>query len=394
MPKKTVLFCLFSILCLFAPFSQFALSSQQPHDHMVHSLASLLFYMRERERSCVASESEIQFSQEDIVNLWNKVGDGLSSHIPPHVFLFNQAYQYYEEASRHMQREEYADAQKFFHTSSRILDQLWNEVIELEENEWIEFFPSFVTRNKKDANFENNPYLSSMARKAIKPYLLPLNHPRRSFLDSIFLKTRATADEEAFYAAGFRIIAKRPRSYVCVATHLKMRGYLVKAYLDTELQEKFNKKSWEWLVRRCKGASKIRNVIRKYHLRHFVVPDKWIYCLPPEPSPPNDQQHTRHLALLLVRRMKLASKRRNYHAWFHEITEEHLDELFEIISRAKGASYRPDNVAYLKNRQFAFIDTEYPSKGPDFNSIREYLSPEMRNYWDFIVRNGGYKIKE
>lgn len=249
-------------------------------------------------------------------------------------------------------------------------------------------------RRKEDLNFKKNPYLSPRARESIKPHLLPLKHKERSFLDSIFLKTRVTVDEETFCQAGFVIIAKRPRSYICVAKHPKMPKYLVKVYLDTELNKKFNKKSWEWLVRRCEGANQIREVIRKHHIRHFVVPRKWIYCLPPDPSPPEDHLHTRHLAILLVERMNLASKRRNYHAWSHYITEEHLNELFEIISRAKGSSYRPDNIAYLQNDQFAFIDTEYPARGPDFNSIRRYLNDEMRNYWDNLVINAGYQIED
>lgn len=255
-------------------------------------------------------------------------------------------------------------------------------------------WPSSILRSKRDPNLKKNLFISNRARKAMSSYMLPFNHPKRKFLDSIFLKTRATVDEETFLQSGFTIIFKRPRSYICVAEHPNLTGYLVKVYLDTELNQKFHKQSWEWLVRRCEGANKIRQVIADLNIRHFVVPDKWIYCFPAEPSPPDDPQHTRHLALLLVRRMKLTSKQRNYYAWSHDITTEHLDELFEIISRAKGSSYRPDNIAYLKNGQFAFIDTEYPTQGPDFNGIRKHLNPEMRNYWDTIVKEGGYTIAD
>jgi hypothetical protein len=273
-------------------------------------------------------------------------------------------------------------------TNAEVLNQLWEEEIEQEENLLIDF--SSLLRSQSNFKLKNFSHLPSAARKAMLPYLLPIKHPLYKVLDSIFLKVRATVDSETFYQTGFRTIAEGPRSYILVAKHKKLPGHLVKAFLDTELREKYDKQSWEWLVNRCKGAMKIRKIIKEYGIRHFVVPDKWIYCLPSEPSPPQDSAHTRHLAILLVTDMKLASEKHNEHAWSHYITEEHLDELFEIISRAKGSSYRPDNIAYTKNGKFAFIDTEYPTHGPDFKSIRPYLNWKMRHYWDSLVKQRGY----
>jgi len=246
--------------------------------------------------------------------------------------------------------------------------------------------------NPQADDIDSNPYISPKAREAMRPYLLPTTHRLHCIMDSIFLKTRATTDEKSFRKAGFQIIAKGPRSFVCVAKHKKFPRYLVKVYLDDELQKKLNMQSWKWLVKRCKGAKKIRDIIRQNNFRHFVVPAKWIYCLPPHPSPPNDAQHTRHLAILVVERMKLVSESKNLKAWKHKITREHLDELFEILRKAKGSSYRPDNIAYTTEGTFAFIDTEYPFAGPDFGRIRKYLNREMRNYWDRLVISHGYKL--
>ena len=184
-------------------------------------------------------------------------------------------------------------------------------------------------------------------------------------------------------------LATGPRSYISVARHPEMPHYLVKVYFDTVLQEKRNRASWEWLVQRCEGVRKVQQVIRDKHIHNFEAAKKWIYCLPPEPSPPKDRLHMRHFALLLVTDMDLVPKELNHFAWKNYITEEHLDELYLIISRAKGSSYRPDNIAYTNKGNFAFIDTEYPAQGPDFRSIRRYLSSEMRAYWDRVVSNGG-----
>ncbi len=168
-----------------------------------------------------------------------------------------------------------------------------------------------------------------------------------------------------------------------------MPGYLVKVYLDTVLKKKQNRASWQWLVKRCQGAAQVSDIIEQGGIQHFVVAKKWIYCLPPEPSPPFGKHYTRHLALLVVTDMQLTPEQENLDAWYHIITPKHLDELYLIMSHAKGSSYRPDNIAYTRTGQFAFIDTEYPSRGPDFNSIRRHLRPAMLTYWDRLVKNGG-----
>jgi hypothetical protein len=360
----------------------------------IPALASLIFHINEWEERLISlhpDADQIIFSDEDIAHLWNKVNHGLSfqsAHFIERLSLFNQAYQFYEQAHAEACQGKIKKARKFLYFSSQLLNQLWQEATEKEIP--LALPSSLTVRGQKDPNFRNNPYVSAQARQAMSPYLLPFKHPMRLMLDAIFLKARVTTDEDTFYRAGFEIIAQGPRSYICVAKHNKMPGYLVKAYLDTELKEKFDRKSWQWLVRRCQGASKIRHIIQSRHIRYFIVPDKWIYCLPAEPSPPNDSAHTRHLAVLLVSDMNLTSEKRNYYAWSHDITKRHLDELYEIISRAKGSSYRPDNIAYTKNGKFAFIDTEYPTKGPDFKSIRKYLNSEMRQYWDQLIKHGGH----
>ncbi len=404
MQIQSILLCFFLSICHLSHLSVYADASKNSlvqttlNDGYIHALASLVFHTQTLEKQLDSDFSlaeDMIFSADDAALLWAKARHILSlcatnSNLIHHLYFLEDALKQYEHANDCMQAGNLQEAQKGLQASFRLLRQLWEEAIELEENLSSDFLISAIVRKKADPNFEDNPHIPSTARKMMKPYLLPLNHPKRSVLDAIFLKKRVTTDRESFYQAGFKTIAKGPRSYVRVAKHAKLSGYLVKAYLDTVLEKKYNKESWEWLVRRCEGASKIRSIIRKYKIQHFTVPDKWIYCLPADPSPPNDAQHTRHLALLLVTNMNLASKSRNYHAWLHYITKEHLDELYMILSRAKGSSYRPDNIAYTNLGKFAFIDTEYPSKGPDFSSIRSYLNQEMLNYWDNLVKQGGY----
>lgn len=251
-----------------------------------------------------------------------------------------------------------------------------------------EYKIDLISRSKGDPNLENNQYIPEAIKEKMRPHLISLHHPMRKVLDKLFMRKRITVDSKTFRKAGFHILATGPRSFVKVARHRYLPGYLVKANLDTTTQLKGERESWEWFVYRCRGAKKVKDVIKSKKIKHFVVADKWLYCLPEEPSPPNDYAHRRHLAILLVTDMDLAPEEENLEAWKSIITKEHLRELYTIIARAKGSSYRPDNISYTNSRKFAFIDTEYPTAKPDFKSIRHYLNADMKIYWDKLVKNG------
>jgi hypothetical protein len=68
------------------------------------------------------------------------------------------------------------------------LHTLWEEAIEAEISEDL---PNLITstliqRRQSDPNFDHNPHIPPKARKKIYAHLLPLQHPIRAFLDSIF----------------------------------------------------------------------------------------------------------------------------------------------------------------------------------------------------------------
>jgi len=210
-----------------------------------------------------------------------------------------------------------------------------------------------------------------------KGHILPANHPGKRALDAIFLSRRATKDEATFEASGFKTLFQKSRSFIRVASHPSLPGYLVKVYLDSEQRQKRNRAGWEWLVQRCEGAEKIRKIIEQNKIKHFQVPGKWLYPLPSQPDSTSLDQPF----VLLVHDMGLVSREENEVAWKSLITREHLNELHLIITRAGGSSYRPDNIWLTRRGKFAFIDTEYRTKTVDYESIISYLSPEMRNYW-------------
>lgn len=235
-------------------------------------------------------------------------------------------------------------------------------------------------------DFDSNPYVTKEERKALAPYLLPLDHPAKWILDSIFLSQRASLNEESFAAAGFITLYSQPRSFIKVARYPGLCGYLVKVYLDTELRDKQGTPGWKWFARRIKGANTIRNYIEDEGIKHFVAPRKWVYPLPLDPPVPQDLAFKRKNEILVVEEMPLVSEQENLHAWKHYVTKEHLKEFYRIITIAGGCAFRPDNVVYTREGKFAFIDTEYPGKMTDYSVIIPYLSDEMAAFWKRLVK--------
>lgn len=234
-------------------------------------------------------------------------------------------------------------------------------------------------------DFDQNPYFTKKEKEQIKPYLLPFNHPTRFYLDYIFSNSRVIQDANTFDAAGFISKFIQPRSFIRVASHPYIPGYLVKIYLDDELRIKKNTPGWKWFVNRARNAKLIRRYIRQNGFKYFVAPQKWIYPLPINTSPPNDPMFSRKNEILIVEDMQLVSEAENLEAWKTVITKKHLEELYEIISYAGGFSYRADNVAYTKDGKFAFIDTEHSHRLSNYAAILPYLSPEMATYWKRLV---------
>ncbi|MEM1281960.1 MAG: hypothetical protein AAGG81_00245 [Chlamydiota bacterium] len=243
------------------------------------------------------------------------------------------------------------------------------------------------TSIKSYNGFRTNPYTTKEYRKTVSPYLMPANHPIKEMLDEIFTKNRVTSDLETFKTAGFQLIPTNQRSHIVVARHPALPGYIVKVALDSEKKQKFNRPSWVWLARRCELANKIRAVIRKQKCYLFTVAQKWIYPLPTTP-PTLKKDYERKNEILVVTDMELANDSENEEAW-KNMTKTHLKQLYTIITYAGGCSYRKDNIPVTKSGKFAFIDTEYPHRTPNYQTVIDFLSPEMRKYWMRLVDKGG-----
>lgn len=229
-------------------------------------------------------------------------------------------------------------------------------------------------------NFDKNPFIQRDMKNEMAPYLLPKTHTMKPILDNIFSTSRVTSSIDTLKAAGFKILYVKEASYIIVASHPQVPGYLFKIYPDTEVRTRLNKPSWKWLLNRCKGAKIIKKIIKKNNIKNFTVPDKWLYPLPPFPA-----QGVQHPVILLVKDMKLVSGDATKAAWQTVVTKKHLDELYIILSQGSGSNFLSGNVPFTKDGTFTFIDTEYPHRNINLTKVKLYIAPELHPYWDQLI---------
>lgn len=343
----------------------------------IQAVSSLLFHVNEI-RSPRFVEDPITFENKDIESLW-------SSAAYLDVKQIEEAKKIYESGTKNL-----CDLSE----CAEKLRSIWLYSIDAEflHNETINTGHHLSTIHRYSLNnSENNPLWTKEVKSEISPYLLPNDALITPVVDSIFNQGRVTYNDASLLQGGFEILFKQPRSYIVVARHPALPGMLFKLYYDTETRIKRKTPGWRWFARRCKGASLIKKVIAQKDIKNFIVPEKYVYVLPPHSAPVKSPKVDPKVAVLIVKDMQLVQMELNLMAWKTMINHEILDELYLIISRANGSSYRPDNIPYTYFGKFAFIDTEYPTCDPDYESMKPYLSDEMRQYWSELVKKGGPK---
>lgn len=209
-------------------------------------------------------------------------------------------------------------------------------------------------------------------------YLLPDQHPLRQALDTLFAEPCVLDSQTTLNDAGF-VTLYHQASGMRVLRHASLPGYLIKTYVNTEWKRSGD--DIQWMVDRCLGAENIRHLIQQKNLRHFTVPDKWIYFLPGQPFSNPQQQ----IAVLVVTNMKLVSRKNSVKAWKTRITKQHLQELYCLLSHGFGSLYLPYNIPYTKKGTFACIDTAYPYRKFTYEPVKRYLAPHMSAYWDRLT---------
>lgn len=242
-----------------------------------------------------------------------------------------------------------------------------------------------IIREHLPHSYSYNPYVDIAIWDKLKPYFLPFDHPVRSFLDEIFQNDRATLSRESMIQAGFELHAPKDPTNLVVGNHMFLEGYLVKAYLDTQLFDETDN-----FFRRITGAKSIKKCIQKHgYGKLFQVPKKWIYPLPLNPSPPNCPLYRRKNFVLIVEDMHLLNHHENGKCFKKKITTKILDALFTLLTE-EGLidSVTRGNIPFNIEGKMNFIDTEHHHLWPiPYQTLLKYLNPEMQKYWQSLIDN-------
>lgn len=385
------LFCFFALSFPYCESKERIERYQKDSEKMFYSISSLCFHLdeliQEEKAEIEPNEEKIVFNEEEIAYLWSEASKNTS-------FLSQvcKARQYYYQASENGDNPALSHA--LYAKSKHLLNRIWKELDSkfferaISASADTDFFPNYYRAlTAAYPHLEKNPTINNKIAKSITPFLIPIDHLLKQSLDDIFEKSRAIKNANAFKEAGFEtLFIQNLHSFIRVARHEELPGYLLKVYLDSEPNERA-REGWKYLAKRCEGAANVRELIKSKEMVYFTVPDKWLYVLPVTPSLTSKDQPV----LLVVTDMNLVSESETEEAWKTKVTPQHLDELYCVISHGFASSGLVRNVPYTKDKTFAFIDTEKPNKTPKYDKVKQYLSKEMKGYWDKLVKSGGKK---
>ena len=234
-------------------------------------------------------------------------------------------------------------------------------------------------------NFTYNPLITEHMKRKMAHYLLPMDHPARAALDTIFSKSGVIKNSKSVRKAGFKILFSQKKSHIRVLRHPRLRGYLLKVYLDTERNIPRGMPGWKRLTMRCVVAEKIKSIIAHHGFTSFIVADKWIYPIPADGLGSGSSRP--QPVVLLVRDMRVYNTRNSARAWREKAGYETIRELFEIFKRGYGSAFLVGNLPYTHSGRFAFIDTEFGKRKLPMIHLARYFSPRMRNYWWSLMRH-------
>lgn len=242
-------------------------------------------------------------------------------------------------------------------------------------------------KKEKDtvADYTYNPHVPLELWMQLKPYFLPVDHPIKNKLDHLFHQNRRiTLSEENFVAAGFSITRPNRPINAIVTGHKKLKGYLVKVYLDSQIAIP----EWQMWLKRIQGTEVIHACLKKHNYNEFVLPQKWIYPLPAEPSPSSNDSFHRKNFILVVEDMHILDHKENEKAYKQKMTRQLLEALYTVLTECQLTDcIYIGNMPFTRDGQIAFIDTELFYNGiPKLGRLKKYLSTPMQNHLERLMQ--------
>lgn len=265
-------------------------------------------------------------------------------------------------------------------------DHLLEESFE-DDPDLVEYFEILSNSLHRPAiSYPYNSYVSEDLWESLKPYFLPIDHPLKNRLDRLFQKHRVTESQKTFEEAGFGKPKMRQPTNIVIGKNPRFPAYIFKVFLD----EQPFVCEWDSWIRRIEGARAVQRCISDHHFDHFQVPQKWIYPLPEDPSPPNHPRYHRKNFILIAENMNILDSKANLKAFKKEMTPQMLEELYIILTEVGlFDSIFPSNIPFTKKGDIAFIDTEHhdPSASIAYGRLTPFLSTNMQKYWESLTKH-------
>lgn len=231
------------------------------------------------------------------------------------------------------------------------------------------------------------PELTYEEWSEIAPYLMTEHHPAKKILDVLLSQKRALSSIEEFRSAGFSTQGIRNWSGIVVATHPKLKDFLVKLFLDD--QQDVNE--LQKFMKRIYGARKAQEIVTAHGWeRIFKVPKKWLYIVPENP-PPLQTLSKRKQFILVVENMHILDSKQNSAKWKDDhLKKSFLDILYLFLTEG-GFSDSPmaHNIPFAKDGRVAVIDTEYYNGPVPYKKLLKDLHSSRAKYWQRLIDKGG-----
>lgn len=226
-----------------------------------------------------------------------------------------------------------------------------------------------------------SPYVDGAVWFQVQPFFLPENHPVKPKLDRLFSK-RVTKNSETLKKAGFTRPDPMKFSKTIVSPNKDIPGYMFKFFCDDQK----GISDWQRLLNRVTGAIFIQDALNRYNINHlFVVPQKWIYPLPPETTPVGNPDRKNFIVVETA--LDIYTGSANNNMWKSPIINQiTLTWVFYLLQEL-GLSDSPYsfNMPITKDNRIAFIDTEHHHKWPvPLYKLWPFLASPMGEFWNFL----------
>lgn len=192
---------------------------------------------------------------------------------------------------------------------------------------------------------------------ALAKLLMPDDHPIASALAELFTDPRDYVDRSAMEAIGWQRAEQPPATPLerfVVASHPTIPGYLVKCYALMGDRGRHYAKELPRLAGRVAHGRHLREVVEWAGLDQIVIPQKWLYRLPPQFADPLAPFGK---VVLIAERLDLMPAEESEKIYI-ALDDERMLQILKLIVSVDGLDVWIANMPMTCDGKIAFVDTE------------------------------------